>query len=357
MSGRTFTVNTTKPVLVTGATGYVAGWIVKDLLDAGAPVHAAVRNPDNGAKVAHLIAIAKDAPGTLKLFKSDLLTEGSYAEAMSGCEVVFHTASPFTTSVKDPQAELIEPAVTGTRNVLEQANRCDSVQRVVLTSSCAAIYTDAIDTQNAPGGPITEQVWNSTATLDHQPYSLSKTLAEKAAWEIAEAQERWKLVVKNPSLVIGPALQKSPTSESFNLVKMLAGGAMKRGAPRIGIGVVDVRDLARAHLAAAFVLQAEGRHIISGYDTDFLEMGQALMARFGTEYALPKRAMPKWLVWLAGPSQGISRKFVAGNVNVVWRADNSKGKAALGVQYRPMQESMEDMMAKMIEDGAFGDPS
>lgn len=353
MAEATFTVDTKNPVLVTGATGYVAGWIVKELLEAGATVHAAVRDPDNAAKVAHLHKIAQAASGTLKLFKADLLDKGSYAAAMAGCAIVFHTASPFTTTVKDPQTELIDPAVKGTRNVLDQASQCDSVTRVVLTSSCVAIYADAIDTQTAPGGRITEAVWNTTATLDHQPYSLSKTLAEKAAWEIAEAQDVWKLVVINPSLVIGPSLQKKPTSESFNLVHMLAGGAMKMGAPRFCFGVVDVRDLAQAHLAAAYVAEAEGRHIISGYDTDFLEMAQALLPRFGADYPLPKRAMPKWLVWLVGPLQGISRKVVARNVNVPWRADNTKGKAALQARYRPMQDSMEDMMAKMIDDGWF----
>lgn len=348
-----FSVDTNKPVMVTGATGYVAGWIVKGLLEAGATVHAPVRDPNNVDKVAHLTAIAEKASGTLKLFKADLLQPGSYAEAMTGCGVVFHTASPFTTTVIDPQKELIDPAVQGTRNVLEEANKTESVSRVVLTSSCAAIYTDAIDTVNAPGGVITEEIWNSTASLDHQPYSLSKTLAERAAWEIADAQDRWKLLVINPSLVIGPSLKKSPTSESFNIVQMLAGGAMKMGAPKIGIGLVDVRDLTQAHLAAGFLPEAHGRNIISAHNSDFLAMAEALQEDFGDDYALPKRAMPKWLVWLAGPSQGISRKFVKRNVNVPWRADNSKGERELGVSYRPLKESMVDMMSKMIADGAF----
>ncbi|TCL00392.1 dihydroflavonol-4-reductase [Shimia isoporae] len=353
MSGTEFKVDTSKPVLVTGATGYVAGWIVKDLLEAGVTVHAAVRDPSNSGKTAHLTEIADASAGTLKLFAADLLETGSYAQAMDGCGVVFHTASPFTTSVKDPQKELIDPAVEGTRNVLETARATPSVSRVVLTSSCAAIYTDAADCRDAPNGVLTEDVWNTTASLEHQPYSLSKTLAEQAAWEIAGAQDQWKLVVVNPSLVVGPSLQKSPTSESFALVKMLAGGSMKMGAPRFGIGAVDVRDLAQAHLAAAYVEDAEGRHIVSAHNTDFLSMAEALEGRFGADYPLPKRAMPKWLVWLAGPSQGISRKTVTRNVNVAWKADNTKGKLALGLSYRPLKESMEDMMAKMVADGAF----
>ncbi len=177
---------------------------------------------------------------------------------MQGCSVVFHTASPFTINVQDPQRDLIDPAVKGTRNVLEDVNRTESVRRVVLTSSCAAIYTDAADCANAPGGTLTEEVWNTTASLDYQPYSYSKTLAEKEAWTIAEQQDRWDLVVINPSLVLGPAINDLPTSESFRILKMLGDGTMKAGAPRLGIGVVDVRDLAEAHLAAAFPPRSKG---------------------------------------------------------------------------------------------------
>ena len=184
-------IDKTKPVMVTGATGYVAGWLVKRLLEDGITVHAAVRNPDNKHKTQHLDKLASELPGNIKYFKSDLMQEGSYAEAMEGCELVFHTASPYTLDVKDPQKELIEPALNGTKNVIEQANKTESVKRVVLTSSCAAIYTDANETAKAPNGELTEEIWNTTASLDYQPYSYSKTLAEKAAWNIAGKQDRW----------------------------------------------------------------------------------------------------------------------------------------------------------------------
>ena len=347
--------STDAPVLVTGATGYVAGWLVKELLDAGITVHAAIRDPDRKDKVAHLQEIAAGSPGTLRFFRADLLEEGSYAEAMAGCAIVFHTASPFTTSVKDPQRELIEPAVKGTRSVLETAARTASVKRVVVTSSCAAIYTDAIDCLKAPGGKLTEEVWNTTASLEYQPYSYSKTLAEQEAWKIARAQDRFKLVTVNPSLVIGPALNARPTSESFNIVRQMGDGTMKRGAPKLGLGVVDVRDLSRAHMEAGFREEAEGRHIISGHDTNILELGKALIEKYGDRYPVPRQSLPKWIVWLAGPIVGgISRKFVTNNVDVKWRADNSKSKRALGVTYRPMKTSMEEMFQQMIDTGAFG---
>ena len=348
-------IDTSAPVLVTGATGYVAGWLVKALLDAGATVHAAVRDPDNAEKLAHLTRLAANAPGEIRFFKADLLEEGSFAEAMAGCKLVFHTASPFTTRIKDPQKDLVDPALNGTRNVLEEANRRDSVERVVVTSSCAAIYGDNADLADAPGGVLTEDIWNTSSSLEHMAYSYSKTVAERAAWEIAGAQERWRLVAVNPSFVLGPALQPRPTSESFTLVKGFGDGTFKTGAPRIGIGTVDVRDLAEAHMRAGFLPEAEGRHIISNEETDFLGLAEALRDAYGDDYPLPKGPIPKWLAWLVGPMLNplTTRKYIARNVDIEWRADNSKSVEKLGMRYRPLKATMEDMFAFMIEAGVF----
>ena len=298
------TIDTSEPIMITGATGFVAGWIVKGLLEAGCTVHAPVRDPSRSEKLKHLTDIADASAGEIRFFKADLLDDGSYDEAMAGCGVVFHTASPFTVDVKDPQKELIEPAVNGTRNVLDAANRTLSVSRVVLTSSCAAIYGDNADIAKAPGGRLDESVWNTSSSLEHQAYSYSKTLAEKAAWEIAEKQDQWKLVVINPALVIGPSLQPRPTSESFSMIKQIGDGTMRQGAPRWGFGVVDVRDLAKAHIAAGFSPDANGRNIISGHESDLFEMSQLLVSKFGNDYPLPKGVAPKWLIWLLAPFTG-----------------------------------------------------
>ncbi len=342
-------VDTTRPVLVTGATGYVAGWIVKGLLDAGATVHAAVRDPDNAAKVAHLVEAAQHAPGTLRLFPGDLTKPGSYADAMAGCGVVFHTASPFTRNVDDPQRDLVDPAVGGTRDVLQTANEVDTVTRVVVTSSCAAIYTDAAECADAPGGRLTEDLWNTTASLDYEPYNLSKVEAEREAWRIAEAQDRWRLVVINPSLVIGPSLQRRPTSESFSIIRQLIGGQMRLGAPRVALGVVDVRDVARAHLAAGFLADAEGRHIVSGHSTNTLELGKALQRHGGFDLPLPRTAIPKWLFKAVSPLFGVSRRYVEGNVDHPFVADNSKSREKLGVTYRPLEDSLVEMVQQVLE--------
>lgn len=349
-------IDKTKPVLVTGANGYVASWLVKKLLDEGMTVHAAVRNPENEKKVIHLKKAAEKAPGKLVFFKGDLLQPGSYKEAMEGCELVFHTASPFILNVKDPQKELIDPAVKGTENVLNSANEVDAVKRVVITSSCAAIYTDAIDTVNAPGGILTEKVWNTTASLEYQPYSYSKTLAEKKGWEMMKAQNRWDLVAINMPMVLGPSLNpEETTSESFNLLKQMGDGTFKSGAPRLGIGLVDVRDVAEAHFRAGFTPEAQGRYITSAHNSDLYALSQLLRPKYGEAFPLPKSVAPKWLLLLIGPmlNKSFTRPFIRKNINVPWNADNSKIKRELGMTFRPAEETMIDTFQVLIDSGAL----
>lgn len=340
-------IDTSKPVMVTGATGYIAGWLIKKLLEEGRTVHGTVRNPDKKEKLAHLDKIAAESTGNIKYFKADLLDENGFAEAMNGCELVFHTASPFVISVKDPHKDLIEPAVKGTENVLKQANKTESVKRVVVTSSCAAIYTDAIDSVNAPGGVLTEEIWNTTASADYQPYSYSKTMAEKKAWEIAEKQDRWDLVTINPSGVFGPALNTNVNmSESVSLLKQVVDGTMKSGAPNIGMGFVDVRDVAEAHYRAGFTPSAKGRHITSAHNSSMLEVAKIMHKEYGDRYAIPNKGVPKWLLTFVGPmiNKAITRKFVKRNVNISWKADNSKIKKELGMEFRPFEETLYDTM-------------
>ena len=341
--------------LVTGATGYVAGWVVKRLLDEGFTVHAAVRNPDKTQKLQHLIDMAEASPGTIKFFKSDLMDQGSYADAMAGCSVVFHTASPFSTSVKDPQKDLIDPAKLGTRNVLEQANQTPSVQRVVVTSSCAAIYGDNADLASTPEGKFTEEIWNTSSSLKHQAYSYSKTVAEQEAWKIVEAQDRWTLGTVNPSFILGPATNPHASGESIEFIRQNGDGSMKGGTVRLGMGVVDVRDVAEMHLRVAFHPNANGRYITSGHNSDFFEIAQALRKQFGEAYPFAKKALPKWLVWLVGPivDKRMTRKMIKLNVGLPWVGDHSKSVNDLGMQYRPLEETLVEMFQQQIDAGAF----
>lgn len=347
-------INTTHPVLVTGATGYVAGWIIFKLLEQGVTVHATVRNTADTSKIQHLLDAADKFPGTIQFFEADLLRPGSFEAAMLGCEVVFHTASPFSSRIKDPQKDLIDPAVQGTKNVLIQANQTPSVKRVVLTSSCAAIYSDNADLARSKDGIFTEEDWNTQSSLEHVPYSYSKTLAEQEAWRIAGLQAQWDLVVINPSLVLGPPLNpKTVTSESIHLMEQFADGSMRFGVPNIGISVVDIRDLAEAHLLAAFIPEAKGRHIISGSNTDFMQLARLVKEQFPNKTKIKLSPVPKWLLLLVGPllNKLLTKKYIRLNLNLPIKVSNLKSIQELGMTYRPLEETVTDTFTSLIQSG------
>jgi len=239
----------------------------------------------------------------------------------------------------------------GTRNVLNSVNRTESVKRVVLTSSCASIVGDVQDFAKLPGGKATEEHWNTTSSLSHQPYSYSKVLAEKEAWKINKEQNRWDLVVINPSLVIGPGINPDGTSESFNIIRQLGDGTMKAGAPDFSIGAVDVRDVAEAHFRAAFLPQAKGRYITSAENISLLELAKILNGEFGDKFQFPKRTLPKFLVWLLAPASGLTRKFISTNVGFKWDTDNSKSKNELGINYIPINKSVTEFFGQMVNAG------
>jgi nucleoside-diphosphate-sugar epimerase len=221
-----------KPILVTGATGYVAGWIIERLLNQGHIVHATVRDPSKQDKIQHLYDLAEKSSGEIHFFKADLLNAGSFDDAMKNCEIVIHTASPFVvTNFKDAVKDIIEPAVKGTENVLDSVNRTESVKRVVLTSSIASTYGDAAEIKNTPNNEFNESHWNDTSNETHQPYSYSKVAAERKAWQMAEQQKRWDLVCVNPALVMGPSLTDTSQSGSIEVLQQFANGTTMFGVP------------------------------------------------------------------------------------------------------------------------------
>ena len=348
-----YSIASKKKVLVTGATGFIAGWLIKKLVEAGVCVHAAVRDPENDQKVVHLKKLSENGPGTVVLFKADLLETGSYADAMKGCNIVFHTASPFITKFKDAQRDLIEPALLGTKNVLATANATASVKRVVLTSSAAAIYGDTAECASLPNGMLTENEWNVTSSAKHQPYSYSKVLAERAAWKIAEGQDKWSLVVINPALVIGPTVSGYSTSASHDILRQIGDGTLKAGAPPFELGVVDVRDVSEAHLRAAYMKDAEGRHIVFNDAKSIVNLASFLTEKYSKDFPLPKKELPKWLLWLVGPmvDKTFSRKLISLNMGHKWRADNSKSIEKLGMKYSSLKDSTEEMFQQMIDEG------
>lgn len=336
-------IDTTKKVVVTGATGYIAGALIRQLLEAGVTVHATVRDASQQDRLQYLVDLANDSKGSIHFFSADLTQPGSFTEAMRGTCIVFHTASPFLMQAADAHKDLIRVAVQGTENVLQQATQTPTVERVVLTSSCAAVNADAADTVNAPGGVLTESVWNRTSTITNGPYSLSKTLAEQRAWEIAGSQTQWKLVVLNPSFVLGPGIKTHKTATSFQIMQSLTSHA---AVPNLALGVVDVRDVAEAHMAAAYLPDAAGRHILCGTNSTAAAVGMALQEKYGAQYAVPTRRLPlnRFFAWLLAPLMGFTRRTMARNLDVKLNYDCTKAKQALGMEFRPMKRTVEDMV-------------
>lgn len=339
-------------VLVTGASGYIAGWIVRQLLEAGHTVHATVRDPQKATSVAHLHACAKDAPGTLKLFKADLLAEGSFDEAMHGCSHVIHTASPFVLDgFRDAEAELVRPAVEGTRNVLQSVERHASVRRVVLTSSIAAVVGDNIDFVRSGKRALDDTDWNTTSSLTHNPYQYSKLLAEREAWKLHAAQDRWELAVINPALVYGPSLTPHSQSGSIDSLLQLVHPLRAAGLPSLTFGIVDVRDVAQAHLLAAFKPDAKGRYLLVNKDMQMLDVARILRGEFGKRYTFPRLEVPKFATWLFGPLFGpVTREYITRNVGLPLKFDNRRS-LELGVNYRPVELTVIEHFRQLIDDG------
>ncbi len=345
-------INSQAPILVTGASGYVAGWIVRLLLEAGHVVHATVRDPAKKSSVAHLEKVAAGSSGTLKLFKADLLDEGAFDVAMTGCELVIHTASPFViTGFSDAHEALVRPALEGTRNVLGSVERTPTVRRVVLTSSVAATYGDNVDILQVPSRVFDESHWNTTSSVDHQPYLYSKTVAEQEAWALQKKQSRWDLVCINPGLVMGPALTTNSISASITTLQQFGDGTLKFGAPRMWNGLVDVRDVAEAHVRAGFTPTANGRYILCGDTLSLLDMAAALRQRFGNSYPFPRMPVPKILFWLVAPFYGYTRDFVWRNMGYPIAFDNSRSREGLGIRYRDVREAVCEHFQQLLDDG------
>lgn len=337
--------------MLTGGTGYLGSWVVKSLLEKGYIVRLAVRNKNDQIKTGYLVDIAKHSLGSLELWEADLLREGSFNEVAKGCQYIIHLASPFTLRFTDPQKELIDPALKGTQNVLEAANASGSVEKVVLTSSVAAIHGDNIDMKALGIEEFTEEQFNYSSSLQHQPYSFSKVTAEKEAWKIHDKQDQWRLVVINPAMVMGPPLNKNTNSESLVLMKDLLTGKYRSGAPDLMFGFVDVRDVAQAHVLAMENDQAVGRYLLAERVMSIFDFSMLIKSIYGKKYKLPVMKAPKFLIQLFAPAFGLTRKFVQRNVGHAIKLNSAKSREQLHLTYTPLEKTIKDMVERMEELG------
>ena len=289
-------------VLVTGASGYIAAHAVQLLLSSGKyRVRGTVRSLKNEEKVKELKELVPDSKYPLDLIEADLQTKESWPAAVQGCTYVLHIASPFPAAVPKNPDEVIRPAVDGTLNVLEACSQSGSVKKVVLTSSIAAISCGGAGRPDRPKDHVyTEEDWSPPEAC--APYERSKTLAEKAAWDFIKnlpEEQKFALAVINPGFVQGPPLTKSSGTSVGLIMSMLAGKVP--AVPDVSFGLVDVRDVAQAHIVAMEKPECDGsRHLLVGEsNVAFQQVLQWMAAEFGPQgYKIGTGKVPKILAWV-----------------------------------------------------------
>lgn len=338
-------------VLVTGATGFIAGHVIVELLDHGYAVRGTVRNPRDTRKYAHLAEYASRIGGELTFVGADLDRDAGWADAVADCDHVLHVASPFPSTPPDDARKLIRPAVDGTLRVLRACAAADRVRRVVVTSSIVAIAHGHDD-----DAPRTEADWT---VVERSPaYPQSKTLAERAAWDFIAtlpADRGLELVVVNPGMVLGPMLSPE-TSTSHEPVRRLLGGRTP-GVPRVGWAMVDVRDLAVAHRLAMEVPGAAGnRYICAGEHVWMQEMAEVLAAEFGPHgFRVPTRGLPDRLVrGVALVDPGL--RLTVPTLGRVERLSADKARRELGWTMRPVRETLRDTADSLLRHGVVAMP-
>jgi len=333
----------TGTVLVSGGSGYIAGFLIRQLVAEGWTVNATVRSLAREAEVRARLGVDN---ARLHFFAADLSADAGWAEAMAGCTHVAHVASPFPPKAVKHADELIVPARDGALRALRAA-KAAGVTRFVLTSSAAAVAYG-----HPPGKTTyTEADWSDPKNPDCSPYAQSKTIAERAArdWIAAEGGAM-EFVSINPSLVVGPVMD-ADVSTSIEAIEKMLSGALP-GCPRLGFGVVDVRDLADLHVR---VLTAPGiageRFIASGRFLMLVEIAKILKARLGPKARkVPTRPLPDFLVRLSAIFDPLVRSVLS-EIGRTRDMDASHAKAVLGWSTRPEEDSLVDCANSLIDKG------
>lgn len=333
----------TGTVLVTGGSGYIAGFLIRQFIENGWAVHTTVRSLKREDEVRGWLNVDNDR---LRFFAADLENDAGWAKAMTGCGHVAHVASPFPLGVPKHPDELIVPAREGALRALRFA-KAAGVRRFVLTSSMAAIaYGHGKDRDL-----YDEDDWTNLDNPAVMPYPRSKTVAERAArdWVAAEGGDM-EFASVNPAAVFGPLLSDD-LSTSIELVKQLLEGKVPM-CPDIGFGIIDVRDVADLHYRALTTpgLRDE-RYVCSGPFLKMIDVAGILTANLGDAgKKVPTRKMPDWLLKLFARVRPELKQLVAelGNVR---GGDSRHAMQTLGWTMRTPDEAILATAHSLIERG------
>lgn len=322
-------------VTVTGASGFIAVHCVRELLSRGYRVRGTLRDRSDEAKVREALR-SVDAGDRLSFVEAELLDDRGWQAAVEGAELVLHVASPVPNAKPKSDDELIRPAREGALRVLRAAREA-GVKRVVMTSSMAAVSS---------GRPRGEHVFdeNDWSDLDRPTgaYEKSKTLAERAAWDFVRESGGPELVALNPVFVLGPSLL-GVHNTSNEIVRKLIRREIP-GVPRWQLGVVDVRDVATAHVLAMTAEQAAGERFILVSDIVWMKQIAEVLASAG--YKVPRFEVPSFVVHLIALFDPAAR-LILDQLGQPFQASNEKAKKLLGWSGRGMKEMVLDTAASI----------
>ena len=316
-------------VLVTGATGFIGLHCIKQLLDRGYSVNGTLRSQDRQAEVLDSLERNNTPTRHLSLFEVDLNRDSGWDSAIRDCNYVLHVASPFVLTDEDEDF-FVKPAVEGVQRALKFSKK-HNVKKVILTSSFAAIHETLNDRQES----FNEEDWSNPNKPGISFYAKSKTMAELAAWEFMEMENPdFSLAVINPVLVMGPSLTKD-IGTSNSLVKNMINGSVP-GTPKIHIGIVDVRDVASAHILAMESSGANGERIIVSEKELWVHEVAAILRDAGFNKT-PKVVFPKWLMKIVA----LFRKDLALMIPMIGkRRDVSSSKARELLGWKPIKAEL-----------------
>jgi len=331
-------------VLVTGGSGFLAGWCIVELLGQGYEVRTTVRDLGREGEVREAVSAGGQAGERIAVLAADLTSDDGWEEAVGGCEYVLHVASPFPpVQPKDPD-ELIVPAREGTLRVLRAALAA-GIKRTVITSSVAAIAGGA----KTPG-PLSEDDWTDLDFDGLSPYVRSKTIAERAAWDLVRKQgAEQRLAAVNPGAILGPLLSRD-ASYSLEVIERLLKGIP--GTPKVGFSFVDARDVAALQVKAMVAPEAGGQRFIAV--TEFLWMAKVaaiLRRELGEDAAkVPTRGVPNLAVRaMALFDPGI--RSITNQLGKKLTYSSAKAETMLGWTPRPLEQTIAETGRGMIELG------
>ncbi len=331
------------PILITGLSGFIARQTALQLLRQGRAVRGTVRRAAGGLPA--LLARHGADVSRLEIVSADLAADAGWDAAVAGCRHVLHMASPYPLQQPRERMALVPEARDGTLRILRAARRA-GVARVVLTSSLVAVQSGH---PVQPGRLWTEADWSMDDSPTITPYQLSKTLAERAAWDEVQ-QGGPELAVINPGFVLGPTLDGNGGTSAEVIALMLSG--KYPAVPHLGLSTVDVRDVAAAHIAALTVPGAAGRRFIATEATlTLMQMAQCLAPAFPAYRSrLPKFTLPNAAVRLLAMFDRNVRTAVP-ELGKVETASNAAATEVLGIRFRPAAEAVVESARTLIEYG------